>query len=40
MDPVSNRDQILSRLMSASSLRSQVLADNVANQNVPGSAGK
>jgi flagellar basal-body rod protein FlgB len=36
MDPVSNRDQILSRLLSATSLRAQVLADNVANQNVPG----
>jgi len=36
MDPVSNRDQILSRLLSAASLRSRVLADNVANQNVPG----
>ncbi len=36
MDPISTRDQILSRLLSAASLRSQVLADNVANQNVPG----
>lgn len=36
MDSVSNRDQILSRLLSAASLRSRVLADNVSNQNVPG----
>jgi flagellar basal-body rod protein FlgB len=36
MNPVSDRDQILVRLMSAAALRARVLSENVANQNVPG----
>ena len=31
-----DRDQILTRLMSAATLRARVLSENVANQNVPG----
>ena len=36
MNGISDRDQILARLMSAASLRARVLSENVANQNVPG----
>jgi len=33
---VTDREQILLRLMSVASLRARVLSENVANQNVPG----
>jgi flagellar basal-body rod protein FlgB len=36
MSAISDRDQILVRLMSAAALRARVLSENVANQNVPG----
>jgi flagellar basal-body rod protein FlgB len=36
VDGITNRDRILSSLLSAASLRERVLAENVANQNVPG----
>ncbi len=36
MNEITNRDEILVRLMSAASLRARVLSENVANQNVPG----
>jgi flagellar basal-body rod protein FlgB len=36
MDGITDQSQTLSRLMSAASLRAQVLSENVANQNVPG----
>jgi flagellar basal-body rod protein FlgB len=36
MSGVADRTQILMRLMSAASLRAQVLSENVANQNVSG----
>jgi flagellar basal-body rod protein FlgB len=36
MSGITDRDQILTRLMSAASLRARILSENVANQNVPG----
>jgi flagellar basal-body rod protein FlgB len=36
VNPVTDREQILLRLMSAAALRARVLSENVANQNVPG----
>jgi flagellar basal body rod protein FlgB len=36
MSGITDRDQILTRLLSAASLRARVLSENVANQNVPG----
>jgi flagellar basal-body rod protein FlgB len=36
MNPITDREQILMRLMSAAELRARVLSENVANQNVPG----
>lgn len=36
MSDISTGNRILSRLMSATALRERVLAENVANQNVPG----
>ena len=36
MSTISDRDQILVRLMSSASLRARVLSENVANKNVPG----
>jgi flagellar basal-body rod protein FlgB len=36
MEVGGNREALLSRLLSASSLRAKVLADNIANQNTPG----
>lgn len=36
MSGIPDRNQILMRLMSAASLRAQVLSENVANQNVSG----
>jgi flagellar basal-body rod protein FlgB len=36
MDRVGDASELLSRLMSASTLRAKVLSENIANQNVPG----
>ncbi len=36
MDNVNAGNQILSRLLSAAAMRDRVLAENIANQNVPG----
>jgi flagellar basal-body rod protein FlgB len=36
MDNIQKGHQLLSRLLSATALRERVLAENVANQNVPG----
>ena len=36
MDDISTGNRLLSRLLSASALRERVLAENIANQNVPG----
>jgi flagellar basal-body rod protein FlgB len=36
MDPLSLKDDLLSRLMSATTQRSRVIASNIANQNTPG----
>jgi flagellar basal-body rod protein FlgB len=36
MSGITDRDQILVRLLSAASTRARILSENVANQNVPG----
>ena len=36
MDSVGDSSEMLSRLMSAATLRAKVLSENIANQNVPG----
>lgn len=36
MDDITTGNRLLSRLMSASAMRERVLAENIANQNVPG----
>jgi flagellar basal-body rod protein FlgB len=36
MQPAGDPNDLLLRLMSASTLRARVIADNIANQNVPG----
>jgi flagellar basal-body rod protein FlgB len=36
VNPITDRESMLMRLMSAAELRARVLSENVANQNVPG----